>query len=497
MDNTRNFELKVGVPENLEWYSGLEATEKDLKLLDQDNQDFVYCQDKRDQVASLKEQVFKMGQESMHNARIYTDPLESLGRGIFMNRSGLKMANIDSLTNLFSQCNNRDLIHFAEICGGPGGFSEYMFYKRGYYAKGYGFTPKNENDYKLKKFIAGPAQTLVTYYGKFNDGDIYSTENIENFGKLVEKDCGKVNVACADGGFSVFGQEANQEVLCRQLYLVQCATILAVLRVGGHGLIKFFDCYTQFSASMMYLMSKCFEKISIVKPYMSRPASSERFLICQNKRGGIEVDSILNHLLAFNRKIGKGDKFRPNFIETRSMFPKEHIDGNFIKYYEKSIESIADIQICALSDIFKVLLDKKDGCMQRNAFFKSDVEMFVRGLRLNERCLKNFYKKRQFAKFNLKCDMQVAECKQTETWKVISTKGNFYKSSDKLYKMVDGRWQIIAGRIFPFTLFFGTYQDGNIKIFKPIYLGGEKYFGGEKANRDMIDTFVNAHCKPC
>ena len=37
-----------------------------------------------------------------------------------------------------------ELMFFADICAGPGGFTEYVLYRTKWHAKGYGFTPKRE-----------------------------------------------------------------------------------------------------------------------------------------------------------------------------------------------------------------------------------------------------------------------------------------------------------------------------------------------------------------
>ena len=34
------------------------------------------------------------------------------------------------------------MLYFSDICGGPGGFSEYAFWKKKWHAKGFGFTLK-------------------------------------------------------------------------------------------------------------------------------------------------------------------------------------------------------------------------------------------------------------------------------------------------------------------------------------------------------------------
>ena len=38
-----------------------------------------------------------------------------------------------------------ELLYFADICAGPGGFTEYMLYRTKWHAKGYGFTLRSEH----------------------------------------------------------------------------------------------------------------------------------------------------------------------------------------------------------------------------------------------------------------------------------------------------------------------------------------------------------------
>ena len=44
-----------------------------------------------------------------------------------------------------SVLSGNELMFFADICAGPGGFTEYMLYRTKWHAKGYGFTPKCEH----------------------------------------------------------------------------------------------------------------------------------------------------------------------------------------------------------------------------------------------------------------------------------------------------------------------------------------------------------------
>ena len=53
-------------------------------------------------------------------------------------------------------------MYFADVCAGPGGFSEYVLWRKKWRAKGYGFTLKDtKHDFKLEDFYAGSFSTYI------------------------------------------------------------------------------------------------------------------------------------------------------------------------------------------------------------------------------------------------------------------------------------------------------------------------------------------------
>lgn len=55
---------------------------------------------------------------------------------------------------------------FADVCAGPGGFSEYVLWRKKGQCKGFGFTLKGDNDFRLSDFHAGTPETFEPHYGK-------------------------------------------------------------------------------------------------------------------------------------------------------------------------------------------------------------------------------------------------------------------------------------------------------------------------------------------
>ncbi|MGH0160174.1 UNVERIFIED_CONTAM: hypothetical protein FKN15_058407 [Acipenser sinensis] len=309
--------------------------------------------------------------EEMRRARTRSNPYETIRGAFFLNRAAMKMANIDHVfDNMFTnpkdlqgrpQARERDaeLLYFADVCAGPGGFSEYVLWRRRWHAKGFGMTLKGPNDFKLEDFFAAPSELFEPYYGEGGvdgDGDITRPENISAFRNFVlESTEGKgVHFLMADGGFSVEGQENIQEILSKQLLLCQFLTGLSVIRTGGHFLCKTFDLFTPFSVGLIYLLHCCFERISLFKPVTSRPANSERYVVCRGLKPGI--DAVRDYFFAVNLKL---NHLKNTEKDVNLVVPLDILKGDseFYEYMIRSNESHCAVQIKALAKIHAFVLD--------------------------------------------------------------------------------------------------------------------------------------------
>ncbi|KOB77085.1 S-adenosyl-L-methionine-dependent methyltransferase ftsjd2 [Operophtera brumata] len=259
--------------------------------------------------------------KDLRHARFRSNPYETIGAVVFLNRAAVKMANIDAVFDFqFSHpkrptgedaVDKKDILYFADVCAGPGGFSEYILYR-------FGFTLKGPNDFKLSDFYAGTAETFNPYYGVKEDGNVFDPANLTSL---------------KEHGFSVEGQENLQEVLSKQLYLCQCLAALMLVRTGGHFVVKLFDVFTPFSVGLIYIMYRCFDKVCIHKPVTSRPANSERYLICFWKRLGTE--SVEQHLFSVNSMLWKGVEHGGDVLELVPMSVIQE-DSGFYEYIYKS-----------------------------------------------------------------------------------------------------------------------------------------------------------------
>ncbi|XP_054006129.1 cap-specific mRNA (nucleoside-2'-O-)-methyltransferase 1 [Hylaeus anthracinus] len=308
----------------------------------------------------------------MRRARTRSNPYETIRGSIFLNRAAVKMANMDKAFDFMftsPKClQNNELLYFADVCAGPGGFSEYVLWRRKWHAKGFGFTLKNENDFKLADFYAGPCETFHPYYGPKDNGDVFDPSNQEAFRELIMTHTNNegVHFMMSDGGFSVEGQENLQEILSKQLYLCQCLVALMIVRTKGHFVTKLFDVFTPFSAGLVYLMYRCFEEVCIFKPNSSRPANSERYLICKRKRENTEV--VEQYLKRVNRLLLENDE--NNDVTELVALEELEREERFIKYLRESNDILGRKQIIGLRKIAafcenSTLVESKQADMRR------------------------------------------------------------------------------------------------------------------------------------
>uniref|UniRef100_A0A8R1DM14 Cap-specific mRNA (nucleoside-2'-O-)-methyltransferase 1 n=1 Tax=Caenorhabditis japonica TaxID=281687 RepID=A0A8R1DM14_CAEJA len=264
-----------------------------------------------------------MSDKDLREARTRANPYETIGSAFFQNRAAMKTANMDKIydwilsrenteNNLFLKVKNKimslsaqikiplhekqasenvdrneEIFYFADVCAGPGGFSEYMLWRKAFYnAKGFGFTLAGKDDFKLGKFRDSSAVFFETFYGAKKNGDVMDPENIDTLEEFVMRGTDNVGVhlMMADGGFSVEGQENLQEILSKRLYLCQLLVSLCIVREGGNFFCKLFDIFTPFSVALIYLMRVCYDSVSLHKPHTSRPANSERYITCKGLR---------------------------------------------------------------------------------------------------------------------------------------------------------------------------------------------------------------------
>lgn len=173
-----------------------------------------------------------------------------------------------------------------ERCGAPGGFSEYILYMcqdvMRIPASGFGMSlvGTNQHGTGFKWNLENPHFLIVN--GFDGTGDIYKWENIKFLQNTIlhYNYTSKVDLVVADGGLDIQRDSEIQETLTYELFVSQVAAALFLLKEDGNFVVKFFGSHNTETKIVIQHLYNVFETITIVKPIVSRPASSERYLVC-------------------------------------------------------------------------------------------------------------------------------------------------------------------------------------------------------------------------
>ena len=222
--------------------------------------------------------------------KIYTNPYEfihthvpnsnlSVSKYKPISRAFYKILEIYNLFNLLNYSNPIQTFHLAE---GPGGFLEATQYlRKNNRDKYHGMTLIQKNNcvpgWKKSKHILNKFPNIIIENGVDNTGDLY---NEDNFKYCCQKYNNNFEIITGDGGIDFSDNYNNQEIMATRLILTQIFYGLAMQKQNGTFILKVFDLFYKASVDAIYLLSLYYEKIYIVKPYTSRYANSEKYIVC-------------------------------------------------------------------------------------------------------------------------------------------------------------------------------------------------------------------------
>ena len=223
------------------------------------------------------------------------NPFESLSLDFdgmpLISRSALKLCNIDALLG-FNLCCRRSDSHsqsiFVDLCGAPGGFSQYMIFRG--MKKGYGMSLTGQSNDSVGlgwEVDILDKQRFQVHSGKDGTGDLYQWDNVISLQQKMETDTGsgKAALVVADGGLDAQRNSDDQEGIAYDLIICEMASSLRLLGSGGHFVIKMFGFRNKKTRDAMLFLASVFECIKVIKPIASRPASTERYVVGFNFQG--------------------------------------------------------------------------------------------------------------------------------------------------------------------------------------------------------------------
>ena len=120
-----------------------------------------------------------------------------------------------------------------------------------------------------------------------NNGDVLVENNQKDFNKRIG---GKVDLYTSDLGFDVSSDYNNQELIQAPANIGQILSGLLTLKKGGCFITKQYSTFEPITVSIMYAAASFFDEFYICKPYSSREANSETYLVGKGFKDSVTID---------------------------------------------------------------------------------------------------------------------------------------------------------------------------------------------------------------
>ena len=290
---------------------------------------------------------------------------DSISRYIPISRSYFKMWEMFYNFNFFKYFSKNEKYIFGHLAEGPGGFMEASYNYRNKILREknpiekinindvfYGITLKPTSNYipdwnKLKKNFVNKENIKIEY------GNLYILNDVKNYIQKFNKD--KAFLVTADGGFDYSNNFNGQEINSCQIIYSECIVALNILKWNGCFVCKIFDIFTITMIQILYLISSNFEEVYIYKPETSRPANSEKYLVCMYYKDNLTQDMKKDLL----KNIELWNNITPNLSEDESIiFDNIKINNDFIQKLNNYNQKYIDLQMFFLKNTI-VLAQKK------------------------------------------------------------------------------------------------------------------------------------------
>ena len=219
----------------------------------------------------------------------------------------------------------------------------------------YGMTLVNDDPIcpgwkKTRAFLESHPNVIIEN-GADNTGNLIS---LENFLYCAEKYKNKMDIVTADGGFDFSVDFNHQETMATKLILCEVFYALALQKQGGSFILKIFDVFHKATVDILYILSYYYDHVSIMKPYTSRIANSEKYVICQGFKITDSTQIIQQFATIFDsiQKSSSGDVLS-------SLLPVEH-DLYFLNKIEDMNAMVSFQQIENITSTLSIITNHRN-----------------------------------------------------------------------------------------------------------------------------------------
>jgi 23S rRNA U2552 (ribose-2'-O)-methylase RlmE/FtsJ len=178
--------------------------------------------------------------------------------------------------------------------------------------------------------------------------NIEQMETIKSFKKEIEKSKNYADLITADGSL-VWDDKLFQEQEGYQLILAEIIAALKVQAKHGNFVLKVFETFTYPSIKLIYILSSFYEETYLYKPYLSRPSTSEKYVVCKGfKFDQTKDNSILNKKIKTLESVLEGMNTMKFVFD---IFPGLELPYEYIEKYKFINVKLTNAQQIMINDI--------------------------------------------------------------------------------------------------------------------------------------------------
>lgn len=291
-----------------------------------------------------------------------------------ISRSYYKLWEILKDFNLIDYNNKLNIVGLAE---GPGGFIECIYnYRKKYFSKfndNYLCMSLYSSDTSIPSwnsfkqiFNKNINNQFEIFYGNDKTGNLYNPENLFS----LQNKCKNIDLVTCDGGFNYSIDYNNQEQLSYKLIYCQILGAIFILKINGHFVLKIFDIYTKFTLKIIYFLTTLFENVIITKPHTSRPANSEKYIVCKNFKG--ISNNIKNNLIEILKNWNKLEEEKKYITDIFNFNIPKDFEETISKYIKKN----TNLQINNINTTLDIIENKNnnnDKAIKENQIKYADI----------------------------------------------------------------------------------------------------------------------------
>lgn len=131
---------------------------------------------------------------------------------------------------------------------------------------------------RIPKWVKNNSKTFRTLYGPNKTGDICDIQNMK--GIIDDIGVNSCEIVTGDGGFDFSASFNDQEEMSRLLIMCEVLVALQIQKDNGTFVLKMYDISIYTSFQIITLLQKSYTNVHIIKPRTSRPANSEKYIVC-------------------------------------------------------------------------------------------------------------------------------------------------------------------------------------------------------------------------